>query len=329
MDDEQQTAKSFSEKWHNNRQLAFDETLNENSDIQRWILTRNGLANIDGLKTWLSTRKRLLDAGCGNGRVTALLRRYAPEETQVVGIDLTAADVAAENLAGAPNMHFEKRDLLGDLSRLGKFDLIYCQEVLHHTRDPARAFRNLTGLLADGGEIAVYVYKIKPPIREFSDDLVRDRISDLPYEDAMAAMRQITELGRALSDLKLDVTVPDVSVLNIPAGTYDIQRFIYHFFAKLFWNADMDFEDSAAINYDWYHPQLASRHTLEEVKGWFDAANLTVVHRYVDDYGITMRGVREKWSPSKAHEARPTTGSGIPPFGSSHAPITIASQWCT
>jgi SAM-dependent methyltransferase len=288
----EQTAKSFSEKWHNNRQLAFAETLDENSDIQQWILTRNGLGDVDGLKSWLSTRKRVLDAGCGNGRVTALLRLNAPDETQVVGIDLTAADVAAENLAGAPNVHFETRDLLGDLTGLGEFDLIYCQEVLHHTGDPAAAFQNLTGQLAPGGEIAIYVYKIKPPIREFSDDLVRDRISELSYEDAMAAMREIAELGRALSELKVDVTVPEVSVLNIPAGTYDVQRFIYHFFAKLFWNPRLDDEANAAINYDWYHPQLATRHTPEEVEGWFDAAGLQIVHRYVDEYGITMRGIR-------------------------------------
>jgi SAM-dependent methyltransferase len=289
---EQQTAKSFSEKWHKNRQLAFAETLDEKSDIQNWILTRNGLGNIDGLKTWLSARTRVLDAGCGNGRVTALLRRYSPDEVQVVGIDLTSADVAAENLAGAPNVHFETRDLLEDLSDLGEFDLIYCQEVLQHTGDPAGALQNVASLLASGGEIAIYVYKIKPPIREFSDDLVRDRISDLPYEDAMAAMRQITELGRALSDLNVDVTVPDVSVLGIEAGTYDVQRLIYNFFAKLFWNPDMEFEASAAINYDWYHPQLATRHTLEEVQGWFLEAGLKVIHSYVDPYGITMRGIR-------------------------------------
>jgi SAM-dependent methyltransferase len=289
----EQTAKSFSEKWHNNRQLAFATTLNENSDIQRWILTRNGLGTLDGLEKWLSTRKRVLDAGCGNGRVTALLRRYAPDETEVVGIDLTAADVAAENLAGAPNVHFEERNLLGDLTGLGEFDLIYCQEVLHHTGDPAGAFRNLTTLLAEGGEIAIYVYKIKPAIREFSDDYVRDRISDLPYEEAMVAMKQITELGRALAELKVDVTVPEVSVLDIPAGTYDVQRLIYNFFTKMFWSPELDFDANAAINYDWYHPQLATRHTVEEVEGWFTDASLKIVHSYVDEYGITMRGIRQ------------------------------------
>ena len=292
MTDREQTAKSFSEKWHRNRRLAFNETSTENSDIQRWILTRNGLAGPDALRAWLSGRRRILDAGCGNGRVTALLRRFSEVETHVVGIDLTAADVAAANLADAPNVHFETRDLLSDLSGLGQFDLVYCQEVLHHTGDAAAAFHNLVSLLAPGGEIAIYVYKLKPPVREFSDDFVRSRMSNLPYESAMEAMREVTELGRALSELKVDVTVPEVRAFDIPAGTYDIHRFIYHFFAKLFWNPEMDFEESAVVNYDWYHPQLATRHTPDEVEEWFTRAGLTIVHSTVDHYGITMRGVR-------------------------------------
>lgn len=288
-----QTAQSFSDKWHNNRQLAFDETLREGSDILNWILTRNGLGTVPKLESWLAGRKRILDAGCGNGRVTALLRRHAPEEAQVVGIDLTAAHIAAQNLEGTKNVHFQQQDLLGDLSGLGKFDLIYCQEVLHHTADPEGAFQNLSLSLAPGGEIAIYVYKIKAPLREFCDDLVRSRISNLPYEDAMSAMNQVTELGRALAEVKANVTVPDVDVLGIQAGTYDVQRLIYHFFAKCFWNPEMDFESNAAINFDWYHPQLCTRHTLEEVEGWFARARLHIVHRCVDHYGITVRGVLE------------------------------------
>jgi len=288
----QQTAKSFSEKWHNDRQLAFDTTLDENSDTQNWILTRNGLNDLAGLESWLAGRQRILDAGCGNGRVTALLRRHAAEATQVVGIDLTAADVAADNLLGAPNVHFEQRDLLGDLDGLGEFDLIYSQEVLHHTADPAGAFQNLVSLLAPGGEIAIYVYKVKPPVREFTDDYVRSRISELPYDEAMIAMQQVTALGKTLADLDVTVTVPAVDVLEIPAGTYDVQRFIYNFLAKCYWNPELGPDGSTGINYDWYHPQIATRHTLPEVEGWFEAAELEIVHSLVDPYGVTVRGVR-------------------------------------
>jgi len=266
--------------------------LREGSDIFNWILTRNGFATPADLSGWLAGRTRVLDAGCGNGRVTALLHKFAPPTVDIVGIDLTAAEVARENLKSIGSVHVEQRDLLGDLSGLGQFDLIYCQEVLHHTADPRGAFLNVCGRLAEGGEIAIYVYKIKAPIREYADDFIRGRISELSYDDALVAMKEVTELGRALADLNVKVTVPDVKVLGIDAGEYDVQRFLYHFFLKCFWNPSLSFDENAAINYDWYHPQLCTRHTLQEVEGWFADAGLAVVHRCVDHYGITVRGIK-------------------------------------
>ena len=175
------TEQSFRDKWDNNPLLAFEATVTEGSDIYRWILERNGFANAQAVEAFLASKRRVLDAGCGNGRVTALLRRLSsPNRTEVVGIDLVASDIARANLAGERNMRFEKRDLLGDLSGLGEFDFIYCQEVLHHTADPAKGFRNLCALLGPGGEIAVYVYKKKAPAREFMDDFIRERIASLP-----------------------------------------------------------------------------------------------------------------------------------------------------
>ena len=290
--EQSQTVGSFRDKWENNPDLAFSETLREGSDIFQWILGRNGFATPDAFRSWLSGRSRILDGGCGNGRVTALLRKYAPDDTEVVGIDLSAAHVAKANLEGLRGVSIYQRDLLGDLSGLGTFDLIYCQEVLHHTSDPRGGFLNLANRLAGGGEIAIYVYKVKAPVREFADDYVRDRLSGLPYEEAMTAMRQLTEFSRILTEHGGKVTVPAVDVLGIDAGEYDVQRLLYHFFVKCFWNPDLSFEANAAINYDWYHPQLCTRHTLPEVEAWFADAGLSIVHRLVDHYGITVRGIK-------------------------------------
>jgi SAM-dependent methyltransferase len=287
------TAGSFFDKWSRNPTEFFDEVLREGSETFNWILSRNGLQGPEGLRRFLSGRRRILDAGCGSGRITALLRRYSdPVVTEIVGIDLVAADVARKNLAGAANVKFEQRDLLTDLSGLGVFDLIYCQEVLHHTADPRAAFLNLCGLLAADGEIAIYVYKLKAPVREYVDDYVRERIAGLGYDDAMQVCRQITELGRVLSELRAVVKVPSIPVLGIEEGEYDVQRFIYHFFMKCYWNPDMSENENTLVNYDWYHPHTATRHTLPEVEGWFKDANLKVVHTRVDPYGITVRGVR-------------------------------------
>ena len=286
-----QTFVSFQEKWENNRDLAFSETLREGSDIFNWIMNRNGFVSIDKFIQWLAPRNRILDAGCGNGRVTALLHKYAPKNTEIVGIDLTSAHVCRENVCGLERVCIHEKDLLADLSDLGTFDLIYCQEVLHHTSDPKSAFLNLCSILNHGGEIAIYVYKLKAPLREYADDFIRYRISDLPYDTALDCMQEITNLGKALSEIKVKVTVPDVKILDIKAGEYDIQRFIYHYFLKCFWNQSLTFKENAAINYDWYHPKLCSKHTLDEIERWFVDAKLEIAHCCVDNYGITVRGV--------------------------------------
>lgn len=291
------TARSFDDKWKNNPALAFDETLRAGSDIQQWILNRNGFAAPADLTQFLSSRTRVLDAGCGNGRVTALLQQHAPASTEIVGIDLVSADVARGNLAPLPNVRIESADLLAPLDSLGTFDFVYCQEVLHHTANPRAAFLNLAGRVAPGGDIAIYVYKVKAPVREFVDDYVRDRIAGLDYEAARAVCAEITELGRVLSEVEVNgvplrIQVPAVGVLGIEAGEYELQRFVYHFFMKCFWNPALSEDANIALNYDWYHPQEATRHELGEVLGWFGEAGLAVQHSHVDPYGITVRGTR-------------------------------------
>jgi hypothetical protein len=69
-------------------------------------------------------------------------------------------------------------------------------------------------------------------VRKFTAYYVRQRISDLPYEEAMEQCRNIAELGKALSDLGVSVTVPDIEVLGIEAGEYDVQRLVYHYCMK-------------------------------------------------------------------------------------------------
>jgi SAM-dependent methyltransferase len=286
------TARTFADKWSRNPELAFELTLDEGSEIAQWILTRNGWRNGDGLSAYLADKRRILDAGCGNGRVTALIQAHAPGDSEIIGVDLTAADVARDNLEDLPNVTVHEGDLLDDLSKMGEFDFVYCQEVLQHTSDPKGGLANLGSRLSPGGEIAIYVYGRKPPVRDFTDEFLRERISGLSYEDAMEVSRKISELGRALAELDATVRVPAIEPLEIEEGEYDVQRLVYHFFMKCFWNDELDLEGNAVVNYDWYHPQISTTHTPEEVRGWFAEADLEVVQEHTDHYGITMRGAR-------------------------------------
>ena len=286
-----QTHISFSDKWNKNKKLAFEISSNESSDIFNWIMRRNGFKNKKDFMFFLSNKKRILDAGCGNGRVTKILRDLTDSNfTEILGIDFSSNKVAKENLKGEENLKIHFGDLRKNLSKFGKFDFIYCQEVLHHTGDAFASFSNLEKVLKPSGEIAIYVYKKKSPIREYTDEYIREKIKDLPYEKSMDICRQITELGKVLSSIDKEIQIPNVDILEIEKGTYSFQRFFYHFFMKCFWNDDFNFEDNSVINYDWYHPKDCTKHTLSEVKNWFLHHDLKIVHEYVDYYGITIRG---------------------------------------
>jgi hypothetical protein len=105
--------------------------------------------------------------------------------------------------------------------------------------------------------------------RQFCDEYVRREFQKLSPEACLAACQGLTELGRELSRLgaKITLTQP-VPLLDIPAGTHDVQRLIYYTFVKCFWNEAFDFETNNMINFDWYHPQDAWQHTTEEVGSW-------------------------------------------------------------
>jgi SAM-dependent methyltransferase len=186
----------------------------------------------------------------------------------------------------------------GDVLQLpfknGSFDLIFSDGVLHHTPSTEQALKALAPLLAAGGEIMFYVYRKKGPIREFSDDYIRNLVAGLPPEQGWAMLEPLTHLGKALAGLHVEVDVPeDIPYLGITAGRYDVQRLIYWHFIKLFWNDAYTFAENQHVNFDWYHPRYAHRQSEEEVRRWCEEANLRITHCHVEESGITVRAIRE------------------------------------
>lgn len=287
-----QVAQSFNFKW--SRQTSYDS-----ERFQRWytdwLLAKYGFADLADAGRYFGTRRRILEVGCGAGLSASVSRAGVGHGCQWVGLDLSSAvDIAQARLGPHADCGFVQADLMQPPFRPGVFDTVFSEGVLHHTPSTRRALASLVTLLTVGGEVLFYIYAKKGPIREFADDHIRSLVSRMPADEAWAALLPVTKLAKALSDLKATVTVPeDVPQLGIKAGTYDVQRLIYWHFAKLFWNDELGFDGSHHVNFDWYHPAFAHRHTEEEIRGWCDDLGLKIVRLHAQESGYTIRAVRE------------------------------------
>ena len=237
------------------------------------------------------------DLGCGSGSASLpwLSAESWTGNTIWVGVDISdAIDVARRRLRKFPNTHYVQGDALQLPFPDETFDTIFSEGVLHHTPSTRAAIAAAARVLEVGGKFHFYVYRRKAPLREFTDDYVRAKIRDLSDEQAWDEMRSLTQLGRVLAELNVEVNVPDVPLLEIKAGRYDVQRLIYWNFAKLFWNSALTFEANVHINFDWYRPQYAHRQSEEELRTWCQEAGLIIERFHEQDSGFTVTAVKER-----------------------------------
>jgi SAM-dependent methyltransferase len=281
------TGRSFSAKWSRIPGYGHDR---RTRDFQiRWYLERFGWKTRRRLARFLGTRRRILEAGTGTG---PLLEQYARHGAgEVFGLDLSPAiDSVYRHLNHWPGLHLVQADLRKAPFPRRYFDFIVSDQVLHHTPDTRASFKKLVRNLAPGGQIAAYVYVRKGPVREFCDDYLRERTVDMSARECYRFSRAVTHLGKALTHLEREIDLPEpIPLLDIPAGRHDVQRWVYWHVLKCFYNKDFDFETNVMVNFDWYHPLNASRHTPGEVKSWVRECGLRLVHLDVSPSGISFR----------------------------------------
>lgn len=282
-----ETRASFSEKWR--RAPGYRE--DTKAHYVAWYLERYGHGDLDGLRRFLADKRLILDAGTGHGRDAEMYATLAPQAT-VFGLDISdGIHVAYAGLRHLPNLHLVQADLERPPFASGLFDFVACDQVIHHTPDTHRSLRALARWLAPGGHLAVYVYKVKGPIREFCDDYLRERTTRMSVEECLRFSEAMTKFGKALSDLHVEIEVPeDLPLLEIRAGRYDLQRFLYWNVFKMYWNDSQDWTSNVITNFDWYHPLHAHRHRPEEVRAWFEAEGLSIERFNVVESGISVLG---------------------------------------
>jgi SAM-dependent methyltransferase len=263
---QEQTNQSFSEKWV---KLDGQGPTDAGEEFQKnWVLDLYGFKTEDGLRSFLSDKNVIVDAGCGLGYKSAWLAQNAPHAI-VFGVDFSeAAYVAANRYKKIPNLFFLRADIASLPFRKRVLDFILCDQVIHHTENPQHTFNHLFSLLSDKGKFACYVYAKKALPRELVDTYFRSATHGISNEAMWEFSSQLTELGKRLSELNVKFECPEIPVLGIKGGEYEIQRFIYWNFLKCFWREGFSKEINDATNFDWYSPSNAERYSPEEFRKW-------------------------------------------------------------
>jgi SAM-dependent methyltransferase len=247
--------------------------------------------------------KLVLDAGCGMGRY---LRIGAESPAAlVIGVDLSQAVVAARELtAGLPRVAIVRGDLLRLPFREASFDHIYSIGVLDHTPYPRAAFLALARLLKPGGRIAVWVYP-------------RERAIVGAIMNAQRAVS--TRLPLRLLELLCRLSAPIGSVKRrLMSSRYKpIERLgVALHLATIGVSMHPDPEVRVCDTLDWYAPRYLSRHTVDEVLGWFHEAGLVdlvdlsrdqVFYHPGQGHGVNVAGRRPP-EPAWEHPAAITAG---------------------
>jgi arsenite methyltransferase len=283
-----QTAAAFGFKWHQRDSFESETVLR---------LTREHVTERYGpiatAEWWADygTEPLVIDAGCGAGLTALAMLEPLFARIRYLGIDISdAVEVAAERFrsrglpAGFMQADFTKLPLPSGVAHF-----VLAEGTMHHTDDTRNAFHQIARLLRPGGRFGFYVYRVKAPLREFSDDYIRQRLMAMSPEQAWEIMKPLTKLGIALGELGAEIDVPeDIELLGIPAGRHDVQRLFYWYICKAYHRPEFTFEENNHVNYDWFAPANAYRHTEDEVHSWCDEAGLTIEREVVQPAGITV-----------------------------------------
>ena len=285
---QKQTESTFGFKWK--KETTFDSPASLDR-MRGWLVERYG--PFEEVLSLLPPMPVILDAGCG--AAMSALEYFNPfSKIRYIGCDVSEAVwVAAkriyERTRDTANTVFFRDDITQLPFAPHSMDCIFSEGVLHHTDSTKGALASLAPLLKPGGLFLFYIYRKKGPVREFTDDYMRDKLQTMPPEKAWEALKPLTDIGIQLGASDLEIDLPDgFPLLEIPAGKISLQRFFYWHVAKAFYRPELSFEEMHHINFDWYAPKNAHRQTPEEVAAWCSELGLEIRHMRPEDAGITV-----------------------------------------
>ncbi|MEI8202650.1 MAG: class I SAM-dependent methyltransferase [Bacteroidota bacterium] len=260
-----------------------------------WLIERYFDNNREKMLSFLNDngkRKLILDAGCGSGYSALLLFGDELKKHDYLGVDIS--DAVREGKERFQELGIEADFIKASLMDMHfipdeSIDIIFSEGVLHHTDSTERAIEYLSHKIKKGGFMMFYVYLKKSVIREFTDDYIREQLLSYGNEEAWEKLIPLTKLGKTLGELNIEIDVEeDIDLLGIKKGKLDLQRFFYWNICKAFYKPEYSIDEMNHLNFDWFRPLNCHRQTPEQVSEWCEKSGLQIVHKNIQEAGITV-----------------------------------------
>lgn len=169
-------------KWHARDQRNLKKVLEERSDESRQFFNTQAVQNMPSPgQTWkalchglirLIQGRRIVDLGCGNGRLAILL---AEAGNRVTGVDYSEEQIrlAAEKAGTGPDApDFLRAPMEATGLPSASCDIVILSQSLHHAANPREAVAESFRLLAPGGRILIL------DLLAHGEEWMRDKFGD-------------------------------------------------------------------------------------------------------------------------------------------------------
>ncbi len=217
-----------------------------------------------GISTDSLQGKVILDAGCGYGRLTRALNRFGAE---VYGIDIASSiERTYEYCKSASNVHILQADIVDLPFRKMTFDYVFCKLTICYVHDHEKTFKGLSELVKPSGRLFISV---------------PDK-SDLAFVVRLKDLLRITHcIPRKLLLYLCWAFAPVLSLAK-----------------RVVRNPMTSLRTNVFFLFNALHPSFMTRHTKEEVIGWFEKegfAEVTLLKGM--PHLIHVRGTRGLFAP--------------------------------
>ena len=248
---------------------------------RKWYLKRYGFKSQVDLKKFLKNKK-ILEAGCGLARDSKFFRELS-KNSSIYACD--QSDIALKNskkIHKNLNINFFKQDITKKFEEKD-FDLISCDQVLHHTPNPGAVLKNFNKILNKGGYLFIFVCAKKNIYRDFCDDFLMSYFSKKSPDKLWSFAKECTKFAKTLYNLKS-------KKINFKGKKYkNIQEYIHYNLFRFWYNPSIPFNLSVSSNYDWFsnNPRYSQLQILNIIKK--NLKGYKILNYYKDDASISFK----------------------------------------